>query len=267
MLRKGKYWMPGSIRAILHNEALCGRHVHRVKRNGKAELTIEDYYLPIVTKSTYSEITLLLNSNHNSKTRAINSLANPLQGLCFCTCGSLMTRVSQRAYRGRKPYQKLVCIGAKTGKHKYESIEVDSVLGHLNMLFEFPQSFNPNDHDAMTPLQAKLSEIDRRIERVTDAIATVGLSDALQRTLRGLEDERATVKAQINEEAARSVYGNMQRMAELTVEAKRAMTSRSTDATVLNGLLRRLFSSIKVDIENGEVFATWQSGKVSVLTV
>ena len=56
-------------------------------------------------------------------------------------------------------------------------------------------------------------------------------------------------------------------MAEATVEAKRAMTSRSTDATVLNGLLRRLFSSIKVDIENGEVFATWQSGKVSVLTV
>ena len=39
------------------------------------------------------------------------------------------------------------------------------------------------------------------------------------------------------------------------------------DATVLNGLLRRLFSSITVDIENGEVFATWQSGKVSVLTV
>ena len=155
------------------------------EKDGKAELTIEDYYLPIVTKSTsLAEITLLLNSNHNSKTRAINSLANPLQGLCFCTCGSLMTRVSQRAYRGRKPYQKLVCIGAKTGKHKYESIEVDSVLGHLNMLFEFPQSFNPNDHDAMTPLQAKLaSEIDRRIERVTDAIATVGLSDALQRTL------------------------------------------------------------------------------------
>ena len=36
---------------------------------------------------------------------------------------------------------------------------------------------------------------------------------------------------------------------------------------MLNGLLRRLFSSITVDIENGEVFATWQSGKVSVLTV
>ena len=216
---KGESWMPGSIRAILQNEALCGRYIHREKRNGKAVTIIESYYLPIVTRATYDEIKLLLKSNHKSKTRAINSLANPLQGLCFCTCGSLMTRVSQRAYRGRKPYQKLVCIGAKTGKHKYKSIELETVMRHLWALFEFPMLFNPNEHDAMTPLQAKLSEVDGRIEHTTTAIAKVGISEALQRSLKGLETERAAVVKLIEEEAQKAVYGDMKRMSELTVEA------------------------------------------------
>jgi DNA invertase Pin-like site-specific DNA recombinase len=274
-LRKGKYWGPANVRAVLNNQALCGRYVQRVKKSkvGYAASTadpviIESYYPPLISCKSYSEIQLLLKSNNNTKLRPCPIPANPLQGLCRCSeCGSRMTRVSQPAYRGRKAYQKLVCIAGKNGKHKYRSIEVDHVLGHLNMLLQFPKSFNPDVYDAMTPLQAKLADIDRKIERVTDAIAAMGISVALQRSLAGLESDRAAVVAQIEVEASKAVYGDSKRMAELTTEVKAALKSRSADAATINGLLRRMFKSLKVDIEAGEVFAEWQDGKMSVLTV
>ncbi len=260
-LRRGKFWGPANIRAVLNNEALCGRYSHK-------GTVIEGYFPPIISRAEYNEVQLLLKSNNNTKLRACPTPANPLQGLCRCSeCGSLLTRVSSPAYRGRKAFEKLVCISAKNGKHKYRSIEVQTVMGHLNMLLQFPQSFNPNEHDAVTPLQGKLADIDRKIERVTVAIAAMGISEALQRSLRGLELDRSAVLALIEVEAAKAVYGDAKRMAELTTEVKAALKRPRTDATTINGLLRRMFKSLKVDIEGNEIFAEWQDGKVSVLTV
>jgi DNA invertase Pin-like site-specific DNA recombinase len=292
--RQGKYWQPGNVRAILSNEALCGRYVHK-KRDGKALptseiVTVEDYYLPLVTTATYNEIALLLKSNHNAKTRPINMPANPLQGLCHCSeCGSLMTRVSQRAYRGRKAYEKLVCIGAKTGKHKYRSIAVDEVIGHLNMLLTFPQAFNPNEHDAMTPLQTKRADYELRATRLTNEMAIMGGSAAIRKALAGIEADMAALDQQIAEEASKAVYSNAQRMNERLIEAREAMGGavigpsfadrlkgvpvglpsdrKALGAEAINGLLRRLFKAIKIDIQQNEIWATWLDGRTSVLTV
>jgi DNA invertase Pin-like site-specific DNA recombinase len=267
-LRGGKYWGPANVRAVLRNPALCGRYEHWSKDAIKPDVVIESYYPPLVPRSTYDEITLLLSSNNNAKPRPSTTPANPLQGLCHCSiCGALMTRVSQRAYRGRKPYEKLVCIGGKTGKHKYRSIDVDHVMGHLNMLFEFPTAFNPNSDDPMTPLLAKKSEIERRIERLTSAIAAMGVSDAIRRALTAEEANLAAVDKLIQEEASKAVYGDTKRMAELTTEVRQAVKQASTDAASINGLLRRLFKGIKIDIEAAEIWATWMDGRVSVLTV
>jgi DNA invertase Pin-like site-specific DNA recombinase len=267
-LRKGKCWMPGNVRAILNNEALCGRYVHRAKRGEKPDMILETYYPPIVSKATYSEIVLLLSNKSNSKPRAINSLANPLSGLCRCSvCGSLMTRVSQRAYRGRKPYQKLVCIAAKTGKHKYRSIEVDTVIGHLNMLMTFPQAFSFDNDNALIALQTKRSDYEMRIARLTNEMGLMGGSAAIRKALAGIEADLAALDKAIAEEAGKAVYANAKRMTERLVETRAAFKSTSMDAEAVNGLLRRLFKGIKVDIEASELFCTWQDGKVSVLTV
>jgi hypothetical protein len=56
-------------------------------------------------------------------------------------------------------------------------------------------------------------------------------------------------------------------MAELTVEVKAALKRSSTDAATINGLLRRMFKGIKIDIEANEIWAEWLDGKTSVLTV
>ena len=245
-LRKGKYWGPANVRAILNNQALCGRYVQLVKKKAGETpvepVIIESYYPPIVSRAVYKEIQLLLKSNNNSKLRPDPTLANPLQGLCHCSeCGALMTRVSQKPYRGRRAYQKLVCIGAKSGKHKYRTIEVDHVIRHLYGLLTFPQAFNPNANDAMTPLLAKRADIELRIERLTSAIAKVGLSDALQRALRAEETSLATVDKLIETEAQKSVYGDAKRMSELSAEVRQAWKQASTDASTINGLLRRMF--------------------------
>jgi DNA invertase Pin-like site-specific DNA recombinase len=301
--RRGKYWIPGNVRAILNNEALCGRYVHK-KRAGKALplseiITIEGYYKPLVSPETYNEIKLLLTSNHNSKTRppkagfqAFNTPANPLQGLCRCSeCGSLMTRVSQKAYRGRKAYEKLVCIGAKTGKHKYRSIPVDDVIGHLNMLLTFPVSFSAvKDDDTLTRLQAKRADFEARIDRLTNEMALMGGSEAIRRALAGLERDLANLDKAIVEEASKAVYSNAKRMGERQAEARAAIggatiglsfadrlkgvplglashRKAAPDAATLNGLLRRLFKGIKIDIEASEIFCEWLDGKTSVLTI
>jgi hypothetical protein len=155
---------------------------------------IESYYPQIVTKAEYSEIKLLLKSNNNSKLRPDPTLANPLASLCVCSeCGSRMTRVSQRAYRGRKPYQKLVCIGAKSGKHKYRTIDVDHVIRHLYGLLTFPKAFNPNDHDAMTPLQTKRADYELRATRLTNEMAIMGGSAAIRKALAGIEADMAAL--------------------------------------------------------------------------
>lgn len=67
------------------------------------------------------------------------------------------------------------------------------------------------------------------------------------------------MKAQIDQEASKAVYGDAKRMAELTTEAQRALRSNTTDAATVNGLLRRLFKSLKIDIEAREVFVEWQA--------
>ena len=294
-LRRGKYWGPANVRAILSNQSLCGRYVQSVKKKiGETPVepvVIENYFLPILTKSQYIEIQLLLKSNNNSKLRPDPTLANPLQGLCHCSiCGALMTRVSQRAYRGRKPYQKLVCIGAKSGKHKCRSIEVDTIVGHLNMLMTFPQAFSFNNDDALIGLQTKRADYEMRITRLTNEMAIMGGSEAIRRALAGIEADLAALDKVIVEEAGKAVYANSQRMAGLMVEARAALggasigpsfadrmkgvpvglaTDRkvSPDALAVNGLLRRLFKGIKIDIDAGEVFCEWQDGKVSVLAV
>jgi DNA invertase Pin-like site-specific DNA recombinase len=284
-LRKGKFWGPANVRAVLNNEALCGRYSHK-------GTVIESYFPPLVTKHDYAEIQLLLKSGNNSKLRACPTPANPLQGLCRCSiCNSLMTRVSQRAYRGRKPYQKLICISAKNGGHKYRSIEVDTVIGALNMLLTMPVSFSANVDDPMVALQAKRTDKEQRIVRLTNEMALMGGSQAIRRALTGLEADLTTIDAAIVEEASRAGYGDAQRMGERLAEAKAALggaviglsfaerlASGSMVPTVyerrgpataetVNASLRRLFKGIKIDIEAGEVFATWLDGRVSVLTV
>jgi DNA invertase Pin-like site-specific DNA recombinase len=260
-IRRGKYWGPANVRAILKNESLCGRYSH----NG---IVIESYFPQILTRTEYNEVRLLLNSGNNSKPSSTKP-ANVLQGLCHCSeCGALMTRVSQKPYRGRKAYENLVCIAGKQGKHKYRSIPVETVILQLFALLRFPAAFNDADNGRMAGLQAKRVEKEAMIERVTDAIGKVGLSQALQTALAGHEADLAALDREIEEEASRSVYGNAKRMAERTAEALRGMQrNTTTDAASLNATLRRLFKGIKIDIEAQEVWVTWLDGRVSVLTV
>jgi hypothetical protein len=273
--RQGKHWGQANVRAILNNEGLCGRYVHN-KRAGKAlptneVITIEGYYPPLVTTTTYKEIKLLLKSANRSKSRRLNAHpkpANALQGLCFCSvCNSLMTRVSQRAYRGRKAYEKLVCIGAKSGKHKYRTIEVHTVIGHLNMLLTFPTAFSFNNDNALIRLQDQKSVLEKKIERLVNSMALMGGSDAIRKALAGLETEKADLERKIDDEASKASFANAKRMSERLIETREALKGSSTDALALNALFRRLFKSLRIDIEASEISCEWLDGRVSVLCV
>jgi hypothetical protein len=99
----------------------------------------------------------------------------------------------------------------------------------------------------------------------------------------------AALDQQIAEEASKAVYSNAQRMNERLIEAREAMGGavigpsfadrlkgvpvglpsdrKALGAEAINGLLRRLFKAIKIDIQQNEIWATWLDGRTSVLTV
>jgi hypothetical protein len=160
------------------------------------------------------------------------------------------------------------------------------------MLLTFPASFSLNNDDKLITLQTQRADMEMKITRLTDAIAAMGMSEAIRRALTSHEAELAAKDREILEEAQKAVYGNARRMTEVLVEARSAMggavigpsfgdrlktglplvptrtkPAKMADPQTLNGLLRRLFASIKIDIEAGEISAKWLDGRVSALTV
>ena len=59
----------------------------------------------------------------------------------------------------------------------------------------------------------------------------------------------------------RPSYPNVKRMTERTIEARAAMKGTVDPLEAMNGILRRLFKGLKMDIEAGESFAEWLDGK------
>ena len=254
MLRNGKMWHPRSVHSILSNPAICGQYVMGDKARQEKEAPIYGYYPALISVETFNEVTLMLN-NGNVKARA--EVANPVAGLCVCSsCEAKMTR-DNNSHKGRL-YEKLICSAAKVGrcKAKYKSIDLSHVFDQVKEIVFSEKLFDDKvGQNEVGRLRALQLGFETQISQVLELMFLQGHSKALGDRLTALEAEKATIDTQIDIEAGKAVLSGAKAMNDRLKELRTAIAGN--DVARVNGLLRRLFSSITVDPFTKTIEAHW----------
>jgi DNA invertase Pin-like site-specific DNA recombinase len=248
-LRDGKLWQPRSVHSILGNPAICGQYVMGEKARQTKEAPIDGYYPALISVETFNEINLMLNTG-NVKQR--DKIVNPVAGICYCSvCGSKMTRFKTKSHGER-----LICSAAKVKKCDggYTSIKLATVFDRLKLIVRHPKTFG-NNRSEIVRLRMIQTDLETKVSTVAEAIMLQGHSPTLGASLRTLEDEKASVDAQIENEAQKAVLGSQQVMNIRLEEVKEAI--ELNDIKRVNGLLRRLFDKVVVDVKKQTISTQW----------
>jgi DNA invertase Pin-like site-specific DNA recombinase len=248
-LRNGQRWEPRSVHSILTNPALCGRYIMSEKAIQPKEAAIDGYYPALISVETFTEISLMIGTGN---VKARDKVANPVAGFCHCSvCGSKLTRFKTTSHGER-----LICSGAKVKKCAggYKSIKLATVFDRLKLVVKAPQTFGSN-HSEIVGLRVAQTDLDVKISNVSEAIAMNGFSAALQSALQTLEAEKADVVAQIEDAAQKAVSGGADAMQARLAEVKTAIDDG--DIPAVNGLFRRLFANVVVNVADGSIKTQW----------
>jgi DNA invertase Pin-like site-specific DNA recombinase len=247
-LRNGKHWEPRSVHSILSNPAICGRYVMGEKAIQPKEAPIDGYYPKLIDVSTFNEISLMLNTG-NVKQR--DEIANPVAGICYCSCGSKMTRFKTKSHGER-----LICSAAKVRKCDggFKTIKLAKVYDRLKLIVKHPQTFG-NNRNEIVRLRIIRTDLETKISNVGEAIMLQGHSPALGARLKALEAEKAIIDAQIENEASRAVLGSREAMNNRLSEVREAI--EANDIPMVNGLFRRLFNRVVVNAHEQTIKIQW----------
>jgi DNA invertase Pin-like site-specific DNA recombinase len=252
-LRDGKLWQPRSVHSILSNPAICGRYVMGEKARQAKEAPIDGYYPALISIEKYNEINLMLNRG-NVKQR--DEIANPIAGICYCSvCGSKMTRFKTQSHGER-----LICSAAKVKKCDggYKTIKLSTVWEAVKALVTIQTKWSGDDENAamLAELQRQKSELQGKIDRTIKAIQLHGHSTALGSSLKALEAEKASLDAEIDRLASERLYAAPDRMIARLDEVRELIDAKG-GLQAVNGLLRRLFDRITIDVERKSLKAKW----------
>jgi len=249
-LRNGKRWEPRSVHSLLSNSALCGQYRMSDKAIAEKEAAIDGYYPALISVETFNEISRMLNTG-NVKQR--DKVANPVAGICVCSvCGSKLTRFKTRAHGER-----LICSAAKVRKCDggYKTIKLATVFDRLKLIVKHPQTFGNDHRSEIVRLRFIQTDLETRISETIELLRMQGHSPALGSALKTLEDEKAIIDGQIEDEASRAVLGGREAMENRLIEARNAI--EANDIPMVNGLFRRLFDAVVVDVREGSIKAEW----------
>jgi DNA invertase Pin-like site-specific DNA recombinase len=253
MLRNGKRWEPRSIHSILSNPALCGRYQMGEKAVQAIEPPIDNYYPALISVDTFNEISLMLNTG-NVKQR--DPIANPVAGICFCSvCGSKLTRFKTTKSQGG---ERLICTAGKVGKCEggYKTIKLPIVYSRLKMIVKHPKILVTSRQNERFRLRLLQMDLETKISNVLEHIIIRGdHSEALASSLKGLEAEKAVIDGQLAEEAQKAVLGDKRAMEIRLKEAREAI--EANDIERVNGLFRRLFDRVVVDMKKQTIKPHW----------
>jgi DNA invertase Pin-like site-specific DNA recombinase len=255
-LRNGKQWEPRSIHSLLSNPALCGVYSMGDKAIAAKEEPIPNYYPALISTEKFNEISLMLNRG-NVKSR--DPVANPVAGICYCSvCGSKMTRFKTRSHGER-----VICAAAKVRKCAggYRTIKLDIVYDRLKLIVMHPQTFaahwppGGDNRKEIVRLRFIQADLETKISNVTEAMMMQGHSPALGASLRALEAEKATVDGQIEKQASLAVLSGHKAIQNRLVDVRDAI--EANDIPLVNGLMRRLFDKVVVNVRERTIEAVW----------
>jgi hypothetical protein len=99
------------------------------------------------------------------------------------------------------------------------------------------------------------TDLETKISNVTEAMMMQGHSPALGTSLRALEAEKETVAGQIEKQASLAVLSGHKAIQNRLSDVRDAI--EANDIPLVNGLMRRLFDKVVVNVREKTVEAHW----------
>lgn len=288
------YGSPVKGSGIINNELYIGRYVwnrsqwikdpetgrrQRVARPAD-EWKVEDRpELRIVDDEVWERVRARMRATRAEGGRAGRGAAprTLFGGLMRCgECGGAVIATSTHTYgcAAHKDRGRAICSGIKVSRKTTEARLLSTVrdqllcpdalvkIQHYVRQIERQRAQAAGDHQA--DAKARIAELEREIPRLVDAIAAVGISDALAKRLAGAEAELATLKA------AAAPIETKAAIADVTLRYKRLIANlqgalAKADPTQAREILRGLMPEIKLVKEGEEVWAEIATGADRVL--
>jgi hypothetical protein len=271
---RGKQWHRTYVAKILQGESVIGNMTPcrtEYKDGGRVRVplrTIEGYYPPIIDKSTYDRVQIMhhltvapLRGRHAS-----GKVHNIFGGMAKCPlCESTMTRVSKgNSSRAGKP--KLVCTKAKTGAGcryhtvPYEKAEEAFIEGASELLGSAPVGKDDPKIDAtIFATEAKISGAEEALSNLLDALQ-LGPSESLMSRIRDIENELETVRKEYTDLLEYKFLSSSPLVYHKVDDLRAILETEELDRTLVNALMRQMFSSIVINYLDGTLDFQWAHG-------
>ncbi len=208
-------WNSSYVSQLLHTRAVIGEfqpHVCQSADSGsyyrrtKAGEPIENYYPAIVSRDLFFRVQGKL--GNGKKAAKTDRIGNLFSGVAYCECGAKMYMVNSNKKGAARRYYtcwgKLKGLGCKAPSMQYEPIE----LFFLKLVGDNAHKFFDDENgvaERVQTLNGKLKEVERQIERITEAVLGAGVNPAalakkqeqLEREADRLKDEMEITESKI----------------------------------------------------------------------
>ncbi len=277
------YGSPVKGAGILNNQLYAGRYVwnrsqwlkdpdtgkrQRIERPRHEWLEAEVPELRIVADDVWQAVRARIDDGRDATTgrkRECRPVRTLFGGLMGCPrCGAPMIAISATRYgcHARKDRGPAVCEGFTISRRDVDQRLLSLVRDDLlspGAAMEFERAYRAlmaeqgGDEKAT---RARAAALDGEIARLVDAIATMGLSDALQGRLRAAEAERAALRRP--HPAALPAPRIREQLAALLVNLRTAL---ERDAEQARMILAELLGRIDLEVRGEEVWARLETGR------
>lgn len=201
--------------------------------------------------------------DEEGRKRQVRPTSTLFGGILACPhCGSPMVAVNERAYgcNSHKDRGDSVCTGYYIRRDLVEKRMLAMVREELLSpvaAAEFEKIFTKmlqerlaEDGTSLVAIRARVAELDQEIGRLVDAVASIGLSDALSKRLVKAEKERADLRSrQASEPDIPNVSGLFDRLLLNLSEALKK------DSAAAHMLLKSIFGRVEIELKGEEVWA------------
>lgn len=195
---KSGEWKPIFLHRLLQNPAVIGT-CETVTPPAK------NYYPAAITEEVFYRAISQRHQNQNFKGKTGSKQVNIFGGICKChKCGGNMVKYCCKNKRTGKKYDFLICSKSRLGECKYEFTNFENLSYSFRAILRtraFASVITPaaDRKDNSEAIRGKIVELNKTIERVTNAIVETDSQSLVQR-LKLLEIERKQLEAKYEEE-------------------------------------------------------------------
>jgi site-specific DNA recombinase len=227
----------------------------RLERPKAEWMTQDKPELRIVKPSLWNAVYSRMHATREGKVYA-HSKPTLFGGLLRCSlCQGPLTAVNQSRYgcKNAKEHGHTICRGLLVSRKRTDERLIQTVREELLSpvaIIEFQKAFKElsSTHGVEKSKleqrsKARLAEIERETKNLVQALATIGVSDALAKRLGELENEKSTLIKVRSLDAPRPVEFSQERLQAIVAGLDEALLR---DTKAAKGLLAELFGDIRV---------------------